>query len=162
MEMEQVYSIMLSDTTSYSNWFNAGRSTQNIIEWRNFRKSVNTNHLRIVADAWQQCPIIDSFLEFDDPRYWPDPWTLISDGIYDDTARALGIFYTLYFTSYEKRDSIVIEIYRDRAQHEYLNLVRCENGLYTLNYLEGQVVNNLHISPSAELITTVTPKQLHI
>jgi len=162
MEMEQVYSTMLSDTTSYSNWFNAGRSTQNIIEWRNFRKSVNTNHLRIVADAWQQCPIIDSYLEFDDPRHWPDPWTLVSDGIYDDTARALGIFYTLYFTSYSEKDSMVIEIYRDRKNHEYLNLVRCEGGLYTLNYREGQVVNNLTISPTAELINTVTAKKLHI
>jgi hypothetical protein len=162
MEMEQVYSIMLSDITSYSNWFNAGRSTENIIEWRTFRRSITKDHIHAVANAWQQCPTIDSYLEFDDPRNWPDPWTLISDGIYDDTARALGIFYTLYFTSYEKKDNMFIEVYRDRKNHEYLNLVRCEDGLYTLNYREGQVVNNLHISLSAELITTVTPKQLHI
>jgi hypothetical protein len=57
---------------------------------------------------------------------------------------------------------MVLEVYRDRKKHEYLNLVRCEDGLYTLNYQDGEVVNNLTISTTAELINTVTAKQLHI
>jgi hypothetical protein len=89
-------------------------------------------------------------------------WTLISSGLYDETALALGIFYTLYFTNYKQKDNMIIEVYRDRKKHEYLNLVRCEGGLYTLNYQRGVVVNNLSFSPTAELINTVTPKQLHI
>ena len=152
---------MLLDTTNSSKWFTK-RGTENILQWREFRRSVTKNHISSVVDAWTDCPIIDSYLEFDNPRHWPDPWTLISDGVYDDTARCLGIFYTLYYTTYPHKDSMVIEIYRDRTEHEYLNLVRCEGGLYTLNYREGSVVNNLIVSPTAELITTVTPKQLQI
>jgi len=161
MEMEQVFSTMLLDISNSSNWFTK-RSTDNILQWRTFRRSIAENHIGIVADAWANCPIIDSYLEFDDARNWPDPWTLISDGIYDDTARALGIFYTLYFTSYPEKDNMFIEVYRDRKNHEYLNLVRCENGLYTLNYREGQVVNNLTISSSVELINRINYKNLPI
>ena len=152
---------MLLDTSRCYNWYTS-KSHENILEWRNFRRSVNKNHLSAVAAAWQNCRIVEPYLEYDDPRHWPDPWTLISSGLYDDTARALGIFYTLYFTSYAEKGSMVLEVYRDRKKHEYLNLVRCEDGLYTLNYQDGEVVNNLTISPTAELINTVTAKQLHI
>jgi hypothetical protein len=159
--MEQDSSTMLLDTSRCYNWSTA-KSHENILEWRDFRRSVNKDHLSAVAAAWQNCRIVEPYLEYDDSRHWPDPWTLISSGLYDDTARALGIFYTLYFTSYPEKGSMVLEVYRDRKKHEYLNLVRCEDGLYTLNYQDGEVVNNLTISPTAELINTVTAKQLHI
>jgi len=152
---------MQLDTLKCYNWFTK-YSTENILQWREFRRSLHSDHLNSIAAAWSICPLIDSYLEFDNPRNWPDPWTLISEGIYDDTARCLGIFYTIYFTSYAKKDNMVIEVYRDRTRHEYLNLVRCEDQLYTLNYTEGQVVNNLIIEPTAELITKVTAKHLHI
>jgi len=161
METEQVFSILLSGILNSSNWFTK-QSTDNILKWRTFRKSITENHISAVAEAWAKCPVIDSYLEFDDNRFWPDPWTLISDGIYCDSARALGIYYTLYYTSYPFRDTMTIEVYRDRKKHEYLNLVRCEGGLYTLNYEEGQVVNNLTISSSAELINRINHKNLPI
>lgn len=152
---------MLLDTSKCSKWCTP-RTTENILQWREFRRSITKDHLSVVAAAWQNCKLTEPYLEFDDHRHWPDPWTLVSSGLYDDTARALGIFYTLYFTSYAKKDSMVIEVYRDRKKHEYLNLVRCEDGLYTLNYQDGVVVNNLTISPTAELINTVNAKQLKI
>ena len=152
---------MLSDTLTCSNWITP-RATDNIINWRNFRNNITKNHISVVAEAWANCRTVEPYLEYDDYRHWPDPWTLISSGMYDETALALGIFYTLYFTSYKQKSSMVIEVYRDRKKHEYLNLVRCEDGLYTLNYQPGAVVNNLTISDTAELINTVTPKQLHI
>jgi len=159
--MEQDSSTMLLDISRCSKWITS-RTHENILEWRDFRRSVIQDHLSVVAVAWQNCRIVEPYLEYDDPRHWPDPWTLISSGLYDDTARALGIFYTLYFTSYPEKSSMVLEVYRDRKKHEYLNLVRCEDGLYTLNYQDGVVVNNLTISPTAELINTVTAKQLQI
>ena len=152
---------MLLDTLTCSKWITT-KTHENILHWRDFRRSITKDHLSIVAAAWQNCPTVDPYLEFDDHRHWPDPWTLVSSGLYDDTARALGIFYTLYFTSYKEKSSMVIEVYRDRKKHEYLNLVRCEEGLYTLNYQDGVVVNNLTISPTAELINTVNAKQLKI
>jgi len=152
---------MLLDTLTCSKWITP-RNTENILQWREFRRSITKNHTSIVAAAWGNCPISEPYLEYDDPRGWPDPWTLISSALYDETALALGIFYTLFFTSYDKKDSMSIEVYRDRKKHEYLNLVRCEGGLYTLNYQYGVVVNNLTISPTAELINTVNVKQLKI
>lgn len=159
--MEQVFSIMLSDTLKCYNWF-TGKADTKILEWRSYRRSIANDHLQIVARDWAKCPIIPNYLEYDDARHWPDPWTLITEGNYCDLGRALGMFYTLYYTSYPFRDTMTIEVYKDRENHEYLNLVKCENGLYTLNYSLGQVVNNLTVSPTAELINSVNYKTLKI
>jgi len=161
MEMEQVSSIMLSDTLKCYNWF-SGNSAYRILQWREYRRNIASNHLQIIAKDWAKCPIIPNYLEYDDCRDWPDPWTLVSEGNYCDIARALGMFYTLYYTSYPFRDTMKIEIYKDRKNHEYLNLLRCEDGLYTLNYNIGEVVNSLSVPESAELINIVTHKNLKI
>ena len=161
MEMERVYSTMQLDTLKCYNWF-SGRSDNKILEWRSYRRSIASNHLQIVAQDWARCPLVPNYLEYDDCRDWPDPWTLVSEGNYCDVARALGMFYTLYYTSYPFRDTMKIEIYKDRKNHEYLNLLRCEDGLYTLNYSVGEVVNNLTVPSTAELINSVTHKNLKI
>ena len=159
--MELVSSTMQLDTLKCYNWF-SGKSDNKIIEWRSYRRSIANNHLQSIAKDWAKCPIITNYLEYDDARYWPDPWTLISEGNYCELARALGMYYTLYYTSYLFRDTMTIEVYRDREKHEYLNLVRCEGGLYTLNYNLGEVVNNLTISSTAELINRVDYKNLPV
>lgn len=161
MEMEQVFSTMQSDTSKCYNWF-SGKSAERILQWRSYRRSVVSNHLQNIATHWAKCPLVPNYLEYDDYRNWPDPWTLISEGNYCDLGRALGMFYTLYYTSYPFRDTMTIEVFKDRQNHEYLNLVRCEEGLYTLNYSLGQVVNKLTVSPTAELINSVTKKNLKI
>ena len=159
--MEVVQSIMPSDTSNNYNWF-VGKSADRILQWRTYRRCIANNHLQIIARDWAKCPIIPNYLEYDDYRYWPDPWTLINEGNYCELGRALGMFYTLYYTSYLHRDTMTIEVYKDRENHEYLNLVRCEGGLYTLNYSLGEVVNNLSVAPTAELINSVNYKQLKI
>ena len=161
MEMELVYSTMQLDTLKCYNWF-SGKSANRILQWRSYRRSIASNHLQIVARDWACCPLIPNYLEYDNYRNWPDPWTLISDGNYCNLGRALGMYYTLYYTSYPFRDTMIIEVYKDRENHEYLNLVRCEDGLYTLNYSLGEVVNNLTVLKSAELINSVTHKNLKI
>jgi len=159
--MELVYSTMQLDTLKCYNWF-SGKSANRILQWRSYRRSIASNHLQIVARDWACCPLIPNYLEYDNYRNWPDPWTLISDGNYCNLGRALGMYYTLYYTSYPFRDTMIIEVYKDRENHEYLNLVRCEDGLYTLNYSLGEVVNNLTVLKSAELINSVTHKNLKI
>jgi hypothetical protein len=152
---------MQLDTLKCYNWF-SGKSANRILQWRSYRRSIASNHLQIVARDWACCPLIPNYLEYDNYRNWPDPWTLISDGNYCNLGRALGMYYTLYYTSYPFRDTMIIEVYKDRENHEYLNLVRCEDGLYTLNYSLGEVVNNLTVLKSAELINSVTHKNLKI
>ena len=122
-------------------WFN-GRSEHRILAWREFRRSLDTwpNDLDRVAAVWAKAPLINH-LHQDHPEQWPDPWELISSNIYCDIGVALGMLYTLYYSSYPHRESLRIVGYKLRSSHKEVNLVICEREKYVLNYELGSVVN---------------------
>jgi hypothetical protein len=67
-------------------------------------------------------------LHWDDRADWPDPWQLLSDNIYCDLARGLGILYTITVLD---RDDLQDAVLVDSDQG---NLVLVENGKYILNW----------------------------
>ena len=136
-------------------WFN-GRTEDRILNWRNYRKTLQPDYVSQVAADWAQCPLEHRYLNIDDPTDWPDAWSLIGAGHYCDCARALGMFYTLYYSDYRHCDTMVLQCFKDRKNHQYLNLVNCEGGKYMLNYQLGAVVNISTIGPDVDLINTVT------
>jgi hypothetical protein len=61
-------------------------------------------------------------LHWDDRSDWPDPWQLLSDNIYCDLARGLGILYTVTVLN---RDDLQDAVLIDSDQG---NLVLVEDG----------------------------------
>lgn len=122
-------------------WFN-GRTEQRIIQWRRFRRSLTDwpVDLERVAKTWAQAPLIN-YLHQDHPEKWPQPWQLVADNIYCDLGVALGMLYTLYYSSYPHKESMNMVGYKLRSSHKEVNLVICEGGKYMLNYDVGLVVN---------------------
>ena len=51
--------------------------------------------LEIINSWWFRAPWCGYHLHWDDRLDWPDPWQLLSDNLYCEVARGLGIFYTL-------------------------------------------------------------------
>ncbi len=68
--------------------------------WKALRESLTSdlddiNHLEITARWWSRAPIAKSWLDWDHPQDWPDPWELIASGHLDNSAIAIGMAYTL-------------------------------------------------------------------
>ena len=139
-----------------------GRSEQRILAWREFRNSLQSwpDDLYRVADAWKTAPQIGNYLTFDRTDNWPDAWQLMNDNMFCDVGLALGMFYTLYYSSYPHKDSMQLKGIRLQKSHKDINLVICEGGLYVLNYDIGKVVNILTIPPDGTVNYTLTAKQL--
>ena len=87
---------------------------------------------------WFQSPWQPYYLHWDDQADWPDPWQLLSDNVYCEVARGLGILYTI--------------ILLDRADLAPARLVLTENGhnlvlvagkKYILNWEPDNVVNTI-------------------
>lgn len=73
-------------------------------DWKAFRTSLSDDlsddqHLAMVANWWSKCPFTKQWLDWDDPKSWPNPWELIATGAIDYSAIALGIGYTLLLTT---------------------------------------------------------------
>lgn len=84
---------------------------------------------------WYQCPWRPYYLHWDDRWNWPDPWQLLSDNIFCDVARALGMLYTVRMMDrMDCADAQMIET--DRG-----NLVQVDQGKYIMNWNQEAIVN---------------------
>jgi hypothetical protein len=142
----------------------SGRAESKIISWRDFRNQLTNwpEDIELVAKKWALAPQVNNYLSFDNSNYWPDAWSLINDGMFCDISIALGMFYTLYYSSYTNKDNMRIECYKDQKHHEMLNLVSLEDGKYMLNYHQGRSVNILSLNLTSEPMHIVTYKDLPI
>ena len=85
---------------------------------------------------WFQTPWQPYYLHWDDQVTWPDPWQILSDNIYCDVARGLGILYTI--TLLERADMTPISFVLTESGH---NLVQVTKEKYILNWESDTIVN---------------------
>ena len=105
---------------------------QRLAAWNSLRDRVrDQSKLDALSEIniwWQQTPWRAYHLHWDDRQDWPDPWQLLSDNIYCDLARGLGILYTI--TVLDRDDMQDAEL----IETEQGNLVQLDGGKYILNW----------------------------
>lgn len=109
--------------------------------WGNLRNECQTLDLETALDKiniwWSTTPWRPYYLHWDDLATWPDPWQLLSDDVYCDLARALGILYTISLL--DRTDLADAELILTEAGD---NLVQVVQGKYILNWKKDLIVNN--------------------
>lgn len=114
---------------------------QRLQAWYQLRQSVQNlpaqSALQQINQWWFRTPWRPYYLHWDDQNTWPDPWQLLSDDIYCDLARGLGILYTI--TLLERSDLTPASLVLTQAGH---NLVLVDQPKYILNWESDTVVNN--------------------
>jgi hypothetical protein len=108
--------------------------------WAELRNEVQSMPLEEALQAvntwWYQAPWSGYYLHWDDRLKWPDPWQLLSDNIYCDVARGLGILYTITFLAHKDLVSSELVLTEDNR-----NLVLVNKEIYTLNWDVAIMVN---------------------
>ena len=92
--------------------------------------------LQIISDWWYQAPWQPYYLHWDDQPIWPDPWQLLSDNVYCDLARGLGILYTISMLEHKDLTPAELVLTEDGR-----NLVSVAKGKYILNWDQTVRVN---------------------
>jgi len=85
---------------------------------------------------WFDVPWRPYYLHWDDQATWPDPWQLLSDNVYCEVARGLGILYTITLLNHAEIDSA--DLVLTESGH---NLVVVNKIKYILNWESDTVVN---------------------
>ena len=85
---------------------------------------------------WFNCPWKPYYLHWDDRPNWPDPWQLLSDNVYCEVARGLGILYTI--TLLERADMAPADLI---LTEDGTNLVLVAKEKYILNWEPDSIVN---------------------
>ena len=112
---------------------------QRLHAWGVLRESVQhapvEQALAEVNAWWFRAPWRAYHLHWDDQMHWPDPWELLSDNIYCDLARGLGILYTITLLDRADLQDAVL------TESDQGNLVLVGQGKYILNWDSQQVLN---------------------
>ena len=108
-------------------------------QWNKLRETCSTLPLEDCLDAinqwWFQTTWCPYHLHWDDQQDWPDPWQLLSDNIFCDVARGLGIMYTITMLDRaDLQDSQLVE-------EDQRNLVLVNKRKYILNYSHDDILN---------------------
>ena len=85
---------------------------------------------------WFESPWQPYYLHWDDQPKWPDPWQLLSDNVYCDLARALGILYTISLLDRADMADAELVLTEDGS-----NLVLVAKEKYILNWNKESIVN---------------------
>jgi hypothetical protein len=93
--------------------------------------------LEQINSWWFHTPWRPYYLHWDDQATWPDPWQLLSDNIFCDVARGLGMLYTI--TLLDLKDTGSAQLVLTESGH---NLVLVDSTKYILNWEKHSVVNN--------------------
>jgi hypothetical protein len=92
--------------------------------------------LSAVNAWWFNAPWQPYYLHWDDQSFWPDPWQLLSDNVYCDLARGLGIVYTISMLDRLDMAPTTLILTEDGS-----NLVQVTKEKYILNWKAEQIVN---------------------
>jgi hypothetical protein len=115
--------------------------TDRLKSWSNLRTEIQTipldQALHMINDWWYEAPWSGYYLHWGDTLTWPNPWQLLSDNIYCDVARGLGILYTIKLL--DRQDLISAELVLTEDDR---NLVLVNEEKYALNWDNTIIVNN--------------------
>ena len=92
--------------------------------------------LHLINQWWFNSPWQAYYLHWDDQPRWPDPWQLLSDNVFCEVARGLGILYTISMINHPEIASADLV-----TTKEGYNLVRINKGIYILNWDKDTIVN---------------------
>jgi hypothetical protein len=108
--------------------------------WNQLRNHCQTlpieSALKEINSWWFNCPWRPYYLHWDDQPTWPDPWQLLSDDVYCDLARGLGIVYTI--SMLDRADMVDAELVLTEDDG---NLVLVAKEKYILNWKVEDIVN---------------------
>jgi hypothetical protein len=111
-----------------------------LLGWNRLREQVQSLPLEAALTAintwWFEAPWRPYYLHWDDQPAWPDPWQLLSDDIYCDLARGLGILYTI--TLLDRADMAPADLI---LTGDGSNLVQVSKEKYILNWEADCIVN---------------------
>lgn len=134
--------------------------------WRDFRVGISQQSfdeaLKNTVHLWSYAPFVNYYLNPDKPEEWPDPWTILHENYYCDVAKALGMLYTIQFSTHGQNLEQELRIYYHEIERVYYNLVWINQGKYVLNLSYDEVVNKTHIDKNMKLKHRYTTSDLKI
>jgi hypothetical protein len=114
--------------------------SERLDSWNRLRESCQNSPIETALATinrwWFNAPWRPYYLHWDDQPSWPDPWQLLSDNVYCELARGLGIVYTISMLDRADMADAMLVLTDDDS-----NLVQVAKEKYILNWKAEDIVN---------------------
>jgi hypothetical protein len=121
--------------------------------WKEFRESLTENCLQDVVDYWSSWGITARKIDPFNLETWPTAWELVDSGEVCDYSVALGMAYTLVYSSEEWRNRV--ELVMSQTQNYQALLVIIDNSeVLNYSYREVKPKEEIDINPVKTFIFT--------
>ena len=125
------------------------QSSKNLLaRWKQLRSSLTSDmsdqdQAQSVSLWWSLAPLGKPYLDYLNPKKWPDAWTLIDSKDFDQATISLGMFYTLLMSSDGRwtQDNLCMAFMRSVQMH-HENLCCILRGQLVIGWRHA-VVDNL-------------------
>ena len=119
--------------------------------WKRLRDNLvsHPDPIQTAINFWNQLPKSSRSIDPYDQTTWPDPWQLLSDNIYCDVARGLGIMYTISLLDRDDLANAELVLTTDGY-----NLVLVDKTKYILNWHPDSIVN-INLAPIVKRKLTI-------
>ena len=116
--------------------------------WKNLRTTMtteltDTEHLEKVSAFWSNAPLSVRIIDWDLPESWPDPWSLMYQNKFDESAVSLGMFYTLLLSNDNRwqNDRLQLQLITDLHRSTQLIVLKVDNR-WLMNVEYNQVIDS--------------------
>ena len=113
--------------------------------WKQFRATLETSNTPFedVASFWSSAPFVSPYLNPQNPTEWPDPWTLIVNGHFDELAIVVGMLYTIKLTQRFMNSQLEIHTSTSPEEKDPIYMLIIDNK-YVINY-EYRTVSSINV-----------------
>lgn len=114
--------------------------------WKELRQQLTQDktdhqHLQLVTNFWSRTPVGVHALDWDDCSTWPDAWLLMHQNEFDDSAVALGMFYTLILSDDDRwtPDRCQLQLIKDDVHSQQKIVLQIDN-TWLMNFEYKKIV----------------------
>lgn len=134
-----------------------------IIEWRKFRDSIQSfsenQQLAKTLEFWSSCPVVQFYIDFDNPITWPTPWEIIHNGNMCDVGLVICMMHTLI--NLEKTNwpanRFLISVIKD-LEHQSYKTILIIDGSKVLNFETNKISKMDDIRSTCVFLDTIVFK----
>jgi len=99
--------------------------------------------LDVCLKFWQQAPLENHILNWDDCTTWPSAWELLDDNSYCTSGHSLGVAYTLIWAAPDQYSDLSLRLITDRANSVQKIMVYTQGWVLNSGYLDKTSENSL-------------------
>lgn len=93
-----------------------------LLGWKVLREQIaqseNLDHkIQLCLRFWQQAPIENPTIDWDNSRLWPTPWEMLHSNRFCESALSLGVAYTLLLSDSATFHDLKLLLITDRQAH---------------------------------------------